>query len=138
MSASETNLAKQRRRHWAPLLGMGVIVVIFVVLMLVYWPAEEAIESEGPQGAAVQIDGRTGEPSTTGDEAFSTTPEVVGDGVAPPPPADAAPPVVDPALDPLVDDPVAPGQPEGTPQSPPASGTAPGGAVDNTAPPANQ
>ncbi|MFD1914328.1 hypothetical protein [Halodurantibacterium flavum] len=117
MSAPDTNLNKQKRRHIVPLVGMGVIAVIFVFLILVYWPAEEAVESDGPQGAATQIDGRTGEPTTT--EPFTaTSPEMQGDAIAPPPAtSEPAPPVVDPAADPLVEDPLVP---EGT--TPPADG----------------
>jgi hypothetical protein len=41
MSAPKTNLEKQKRRHWAPLLGMA-LVALFGVALIVYWQVEEA------------------------------------------------------------------------------------------------
>lgn len=122
MSAPDTNLNKQKRRHRVPLIAMGVLVVFFVILMLVYWPIEEAAQAPGPDGADAQVDGRTGivTDTDTGNGFTGTvTPEQDGapvQGVAPEP----LPPVVDPALDPLVEDPVVPGtspQPDGTNQT---------------------
>lgn len=49
MSAPQTNLDKQRRRHWAPLLGI-LLVVLFGVMMIVYWIGEEVAESDPPVG----------------------------------------------------------------------------------------
>ncbi len=51
MSAPRTNLERQRRRHWVPLLGMA-LVAAFGVLLIVYWLFEEAAESDQPQGSA--------------------------------------------------------------------------------------
>ena len=45
MSAPNTNLDKQRRRHWGPLIGMAV-VVIFGVVMIFFWLGEEAAQSD--------------------------------------------------------------------------------------------
>ena len=44
MSAPRTNLEKQRRRHWGPLLGIA-LVTLFAVAVIVYWLAEEASNS---------------------------------------------------------------------------------------------
>jgi hypothetical protein len=41
MSAPRTNIEKQKRRHWAPLAGMA-LVVLFGVGLILYWIFEEA------------------------------------------------------------------------------------------------
>ena len=64
MSAPDTNLERQRRRHIGPLMGMAV-AAIFGVGIILYWIFEDTANSPGPQGADVQIDGRTGQPSST-------------------------------------------------------------------------
>lgn len=47
MSAPRTNLEKERRRHWGPLLGMA-IVTIFAVGLMIYWLFEEVAQSDPP------------------------------------------------------------------------------------------
>jgi hypothetical protein len=60
MSAPQTNIEKQKRRHRGPLIGM-VAVVAFALTLLVWWLGYEVSESDPPQGSETQIDGRTGE-----------------------------------------------------------------------------
>ncbi|WP_145109533.1 hypothetical protein [Cereibacter sediminicola] len=60
MSASDNNIDKQKRRHRGPLIGIAV-VVIFALGYLVWWFGYEVAEGNPPQGADVQMDGRTGE-----------------------------------------------------------------------------
>lgn len=62
MSASKTNIETQKRRHAGPLVGMAVVVAI-VILAFVGWLIVTARDGTAPQGADVQIDGRTGEPA---------------------------------------------------------------------------
>lgn len=50
MSAPNTNLDKQRKRHWAPLVGIAVSVV-FGVFIIVYWLGEEVVDAD-PQAPA--------------------------------------------------------------------------------------
>lgn len=45
MSAPNTNIEKQRRRHWGPLIGMAVVVA-FGVAMIMIWLGEEAVQSD--------------------------------------------------------------------------------------------
>lgn len=47
MSAPKTNIEKQQRRHWAPLLGMG-LVALFGVGLIIYWLGEEVADSDPP------------------------------------------------------------------------------------------
>ena len=60
MSAPETNVEKQADKHRTPLFGMAAVVTFALLLLfaLYFWVTYEA---EGPDGAAEQIDGRTGE-----------------------------------------------------------------------------
>ncbi len=44
MSAPQTNLEKQRRRHRGPLIGMA-LVALFGVGLILYWLFEEAASS---------------------------------------------------------------------------------------------
>lgn len=44
MSAPQTNIEKQKRRHWAPLVG-SALVAVFGVLMIIWWMTEEAVEA---------------------------------------------------------------------------------------------
>lgn len=59
MSAPDTNVEKQAKNHKGPLTGMaGVLIFAGVLLIaLIVW-----ITANGntPEGAATQIDGRTG------------------------------------------------------------------------------
>jgi cytoskeletal protein RodZ len=47
MSAPNTNLEKQRRRHRGPLIGI-VLVILFVGVILVWWLGDEFSMSENP------------------------------------------------------------------------------------------
>lgn len=47
MSAPQTDLEKQKRRHWAPLLGMAAVTV-FALAVIAYWLFEEADGTEHP------------------------------------------------------------------------------------------
>lgn len=61
MSAPQTNLEKQKRRHWAPLLGMA-LVTLFGVGIILYWLGEEVAESD-PQSPAGIDAGTVNEPA---------------------------------------------------------------------------
>jgi len=60
MSAPDTNVKKQEKRHKPSLLGIkGVLIFAGVLLVgLVVWTF---IQSDGVEGSDVQVDGRTGE-----------------------------------------------------------------------------
>jgi len=60
MSAPDTNIKTQEKRHRGPLIGMAAGVAFAVILLtgLLVWLSANA---DPPEGAAVQIDGRTGE-----------------------------------------------------------------------------
>ena len=60
MSASNTNLEKQKERHAGPLSGMAILLTL-VALMFVGWVGYEFLAGEEPAGAEVQINGLTGE-----------------------------------------------------------------------------
>lgn len=64
MSAPETNVEKQEKRHKPALIGMGAAVVWAGVLLvgLILWIVYQGNE---PEGAEAQIDGRTGEITVT-------------------------------------------------------------------------
>jgi hypothetical protein len=47
MSAPKTNIDKQKRRHFVPLLGMA-LVAIFGVILIVYWQFEESAQGLSP------------------------------------------------------------------------------------------
>jgi hypothetical protein len=47
MSAPNTNLEKQKRRHVVPLLGM-LLAVCFGVGLIIFWQGEEAAQGLGP------------------------------------------------------------------------------------------
>lgn len=59
MSAPQTNIEKQHRRHRGPIIGM-IFAVIAVGLGYLWWVTYEVAESNPPEGAQTQIDGRTG------------------------------------------------------------------------------
>lgn len=50
MSAPQTNLEKQKRRHRGPLIGM-ILCVLFAVVLAVYW-AGSTPENPGPPAEA--------------------------------------------------------------------------------------
>lgn len=107
MSAPQTNIEKQKRRHRGPLVGM-IVVVIAVGLGYLWWVGYEVAESDPAQGTQTQIDGRTGEqviPETTPSESDpaavqgeqQSSPGVPAQRVDPLSPSDV------PAVDPLPD-----------------------------------
>lgn len=63
MSAPNTNIEKQERRHKPALFGMGAAVAwsLGLLALLLVWLAWNGNE---PDGAETQIDGRTGTVST--------------------------------------------------------------------------
>ena len=75
MSAPDTDLEKQEKRHKGPLVGMGLAVIAALLLLFVF---VSYLVSEGgePQGAETQIDGRTGieAPAETDGDAVAVTP----------------------------------------------------------------
>ncbi len=50
MSAPDTDIDKQKRRHWAPLLG-SALVAIFAVAMIAWWAFEQSAKAPGPDTA---------------------------------------------------------------------------------------
>lgn len=60
MSAPQTNIEKQKRKHKGPLIGMAV-GVLFALGMLVLLIGYVTDKGGVPQGADTQIDSRTGE-----------------------------------------------------------------------------
>lgn len=64
MSAPQTNIEKQKRRHIVPLLGMA-LVVLFGLGLIIYWQFEEAAQGDSP---GVE------EPSDPGAAPNTTTP----------------------------------------------------------------
>lgn len=65
MSAPQTNMEKQTRRHRWPLIGMAV-AVIFGTFLIVSWLFGEAAESENPAAAV-----------TPGSADIETAPQVI-------------------------------------------------------------
>ena len=60
MSAPDTNVEKQEKKHKAPLVGM-VAVVGFALVLLVVLVFFVFGNGEEPDAAGAQVDGRTGE-----------------------------------------------------------------------------
>lgn len=59
MSAPQTNIEKQKRRHRGPLIGMG-LAVLFGVVLIVYWIGKELTGSE----ARRPVDAESSQPTT--------------------------------------------------------------------------
>ena len=59
MSAPDTNVKSEEKKHTASLLGIKAVMV-YVAILLVGFVAWTFIQSDGPEGAETQIDGRTG------------------------------------------------------------------------------
>lgn len=59
MSAPNTNPDKQARVHRGPLTGIGM-VLLFVAIIVIATVVFMSGRSGGPEGAASQVDGRTG------------------------------------------------------------------------------
>ena len=60
MSAPDTNIEKQAKRHKGPLGGFALIA-IFIVLITAAYSIYLVSAGDAPEGTAEQIDGRTGE-----------------------------------------------------------------------------
>ncbi|PRY95551.1 hypothetical protein BCF33_1172 [Hasllibacter halocynthiae] len=60
MSAPDTNVEKQEKKHKSALGGMGV-AVLFAVVLLVGLVAFVIINGNDPEGSDAVVDGRTGE-----------------------------------------------------------------------------
>lgn len=50
MSAPDTNIEKQKRRHRGPLIGMAV-VVIFALGLILFWLMDEVDNGADPEAA---------------------------------------------------------------------------------------
>lgn len=64
MSAPDTNLEKQKRRHKGPLGGIR-LALLFAALLFVGFLIWTFAQGDEPEGADAQVDGRTGEISAT-------------------------------------------------------------------------
>lgn len=87
MTAPDTNLKKQKRRHWGPLVGMAVAVGVAVLLLLwligrtIGGATDETVEPTTPPSAETST-GIPAEGSATG-PAGTGAPETVLDSPAP-------------------------------------------------------
>lgn len=59
MSASNTNLEKQKERHKGPLVGMKLLLAV-VGLGLLIFVAIQFMRGDAPEGAEMQVEGTTG------------------------------------------------------------------------------
>lgn len=101
MSAPQTNVERQKRRHFIPLIGIA-LVTVFAVILIVYWLFEEVSQAD-PQSPE----------DTTEVPATEIPPEVITPG-----------PSTDPATQPA---PLAPQPaPQSAPQSAPQNNGTPG------------
>lgn len=64
MSAPDTNLEKQKKRHVPSLVGIG-LAAVFGVAMIVALTFIVSARGDDPDGSEVQVDGRTGEIEVT-------------------------------------------------------------------------
>lgn len=65
MSAPQTNIEKQKKRHWAPLIGMA-LAALFGVLLILYWIGEEVAGSDPERPA----EGTTSQPTAAPNEVI--------------------------------------------------------------------
>lgn len=49
MSAPDTTLAKQKRRHWGPLLGMALAIIVIALLLV--W----VLGGDNPEGTTTDV-----------------------------------------------------------------------------------
>lgn len=70
MSAPTTDLEKQEKRHRGPLTGI-IAVVVFALALLLLLVAYVVYQGDSPEGAVQQIDGRTGEVTSSDIDAGS-------------------------------------------------------------------
>lgn len=82
MSAPQTNLEKQKRRHRGPLIGI-TLGLLFVAGIFLWMFGTVAEEGQPPQGAETQIDGRTGEQTTPATELDGSEPAPMDGSTAP-------------------------------------------------------
>ncbi|PVA06835.1 hypothetical protein [Thalassorhabdomicrobium marinisediminis] len=54
MTAPKTNVEKQKRNHWGPLIGIAVVIV-FASIMALIWAGGDPITEEDAQDGAGQI-----------------------------------------------------------------------------------
>lgn len=83
MSAPDTDLQKQKRRHWGPLLGIATALAVAAILFFVYLGYSADTDTPERQPAAGQVDPEQGQPAEGTPETPLTTP-------------DAAPQVIEP------------------------------------------
>ncbi|MGY6535180.1 MAG: hypothetical protein ACXIVG_07530 [Pararhodobacter sp.] len=76
MSAPDTNLQKQKRRHWGPLLGIATVLVLVAVLFFAYLGYSADTDTPEQQPAAGQVDPEVGQPA----EGTPATPLTTPDG----------------------------------------------------------
>ncbi|OYU38847.1 MAG: hypothetical protein CFE33_13525 [Pseudorhodobacter sp. PARRP1] len=70
MSAPNTNIEKQARRHRGPLIGMA-LAALFGVALIVYWLMQESAQSN-PPAPQDQIEQQSGAAPATSAPATST------------------------------------------------------------------
>ena len=73
MSAPQTNLDKQKRRHRGPLIGM-IVVVAFALTLLFFQMMDTAEQGQPTDSQGGSIDGRTGAPSEENPPTVPTVP----------------------------------------------------------------
>ncbi|MGR3454554.1 hypothetical protein [Pseudooceanicola sp.] len=74
MSAPHTNIEKQERRHAVPIWGI-IIAVLFGMFVGGFLSTSTAFfRADEPEGAATQIDGRTGEAEPAAESVGANTP----------------------------------------------------------------
>lgn len=77
MSAPDTNIDKQKRRHWAPLVGVA-LVAVFGIAMIAWWALEQSAQAPGPDTAPpAEATGDIGESTQSG--AAITAPTTGGE-----------------------------------------------------------
>lgn len=54
MSAPNTNIEKQKRRHKAPLIALAIVVLVVIGLMAL-WIVDLSAEAPGPNGAQAPL-----------------------------------------------------------------------------------
>jgi hypothetical protein len=74
MSAPDTNVEKQRRRHIVPLIGI-TCAVIFALVLLFLQMVDVAEDGTPADNGAAEIDGRTGNP-VPGDDLPPAAPAI--------------------------------------------------------------
>lgn len=73
MSAPKTNLEKQSKRHWAPLLGIA-LAVFFGVGVIFYWLGEEVATSDPQEPTESESDAGAIDPTQPAAGAEPQTP----------------------------------------------------------------